>query len=67
MIINEFKGNYKYVYDQWKKENDNTNTPIAAYNAGYIISEKYVVPVDTEKAAKTRGKTAQDMYNIMTK
>ena len=67
MIIKEFDGNYKYVYDQWKKENDNTNTPIAAYNAGYIISEKYVVPVDTEKAAKTRGKTAQDMYNIMTK
>ena len=67
MIINEFNGNYKYVYDQWKKENNNTNTPIAAYNAGYIISEKYVVPVDTEKAAKIRGKTAQDMYNIMTK
>jgi len=67
MIINEFNSNYKYVYDQWKKENNNTNTPIAAYNAGYIISEKYVVPVDTEKAAKIRGKTAQDMYNIMTK
>ena len=67
MVISEFDGEYKYIYDQWKKENNNTFTSTAAYNAGYIICMKYEVPADTEKKAKIRGKTAQDMYDIMTK
>ena len=67
MVINEFNGEYKYIYDEWKKDNNNTYTSNAAYNAGHIICMKYKVPEDTEKKAKIRGKTAQDMYNIMTK
>ena len=65
MIINELKGNNKSIYNQWKK-NNNINTPLAAYNAGYIICNEYEKPKDKEKKGKERGKTAQNMYNIMT-
>ena len=67
MVISELSGDYKYVYNQWNSENSNKNTASAAYNAGYIICKKYEVPADTENQAKKRGKTAQSMYEIMTK
>ena len=65
MIINELSSGYSYVYNQWKNNNSNRDTPQAAYNAGYIITKKYEVPADTENEAKKRGRTANDMYNIM--
>ena len=67
MVIGEFNGDYKYIYNQWNKDNSNKNTATAAYNAGHIICMKYEVPADTANKAKTRGKTAQNMYEIMTK
>ena len=67
MVISELNGDYKYIYNQWKNENTNRNTATAAYNAGYILTMKYEVPADTKNKAKTRGGTAQEMYNIMTK
>jgi len=65
MVISELNGDYKYIYNQWKNENSNRNTAVAAYNAGYILCMKYEVPADTKNKAKVRGGTAQDMYNIM--
>ena len=67
MVIGEFNGDYKYIYNEWNKNNGNKNTATAAYNAGHIICMKYEVPADTANKAKTRGKTAQNMYEIMTK
>ena len=67
MVIGEFTSGYKYIYDEWKKNNKNKNVPVAAYNAGHIICMKYEVPAEREKKAKTRGQTAQDMFAIMTK
>ena len=67
MVIGEFNGDYKYIYNQWNSENSNKNTAKAAYNAGHIICMKYEVPADTANKAKKRGATAQNMYEIMTK
>ena len=67
MVISELSGDYKYIYNEWKNNNSNKNTGLAAYNAGHILCMKYEVPADRENKAKTRGKTAQDIYNIMTK
>ena len=65
MVITELRGNYKFVYDQWKGQNSDVYTEKAAYNAGYIICKKYEVPADTENRAKQRGTTAKEMYNII--
>ena len=67
MVINDLNGEYKYVYDQWKKDNNNTFSSNAAYDAGKVICSKYVMYVDSSRVCITRGKTAQDIYNIMTK
>ena len=67
MVIGELSTGYKYIYDQWKKDNKDKNVPVAAYNAGHIICMKYEVPADTANKARKRGQTAQDMYSIMTK
>ena len=66
MVINELKNGYKFVYNEWKKKNPKANTATAAYNAGYILTMKYEVPADTTNQAKKRGKTAKNMYSIMT-
>ena len=66
MLIQEFSGDYKYIYNQWKNNNSNTNTATAAYNAGHIICVKYEVPADYNNKAITRGNTAKELYNIMT-
>ena len=66
MVINELRNGYKYVYNEWKKKNPKSNTATAAYNAGYILTMKYEVPADTTNQAKKRGKTAKNMYSIMT-
>ena len=65
MIIKEFSGNYKFIYDQWKKENSK-NSLDAAYKAGSIICRKYEVPADYNNKAITRGNTAKELYNLMT-
>ena len=67
MVISELSGDYKYIYNEWKNNNSNKKTGLAAYNAGHILCMKYEVPADRANKAKTRGKTAQDIYNIMTK
>ena len=67
MVIGEFTSGYKYIYDEWKKNNPNKNAPGAAYNAGHIICMKYEVPADTANKAKKRGQTAQEMFSVMTK
>jgi hypothetical protein len=66
MVINELRNGYKFVYNEWKKKNPKSNTATAAYNAGYILTMKYEVPADTTNQAKKRGKTAKNMYSIMT-
>ena len=66
MIISELRGDYSYIYNQWKSDNPITDTPLAAYNAGHILTMKYEVPNDTSNQAKIRGRTANDMYIIMT-
>ena len=59
---NEFENKF----NEWKKKNPKSNTATAAYNAGYILTMKYEVPADTTNQAKKRGKTAKNMYSIMT-
>ena len=66
-IINELEGTYSHIRSTWKKENSNLNSPLAAYNAGYLITKKYEKPKDLEGQAKIRGKTAQNMYSEMVK
>ena len=67
MIIEELSGTNKDIYDDWKKDNKDKNVPIAAYNAGHIICMRYEAPAEKEMKAKKRGKTATDMFSIMTK
>jgi len=56
---------YSYIYEEWKKENPNINTPKAAYNAGLLIANKYEGLEDNKKA-KNRANIAEKMYNAMT-
>jgi uncharacterized protein YjhX (UPF0386 family) len=67
LIINEFSNDYKYIYNNWKKENENKiNSENAAYNAASKICLDYERPSDMENKAKTRGNTAKKIYKIMT-
>ena len=67
LIINEFSNDYKYIYNNWKKENENKiNSENAAYNAASKICLDYERPKDKENKAKTRGNTAKKIYKIMT-
>ena len=66
MIIEELSGRFSDIYNQWNSDNSNKNSGSAAYDAGYRICKKYEVPADTENQAKKRGKTAQNIYEIMT-
>ena len=67
LIINEFSNDYKYIYNNWKKENENKiNSENAAYNAASKICLNYERPSDMENKAKTRGNTAKKIYKIMT-
>ena len=60
LIINEFSNDYKYIYNNWKKENENKiNSENAAYNAASKICLDYERPSDMENKAKTRGNTAK--------
>ena len=63
LIINEFSNDYKYIYNNWKKENENKiNSENAAYNAASKICLDYERPSDMENKAKTRGNTAKKIY-----
>lgn len=68
MIISELKSNsYKYIYDNWKKDNiNNLNSENAAYDAASKICIKYEVPLNKENKAKKRGNTAKQIYKVMT-
>ena len=68
MVINELKSNnYKYIYDNWKKDNiSNLNSENAAFDAASKICIKYEVPSQKEKKAIERGNTAKQIYTIMT-
>jgi uncharacterized protein YjhX (UPF0386 family) len=67
LIINEFSNDYKYIYNNWKKENENKiNSENAAYNAASKICLDYERPSDMENKAKTRGNTEKKIYKIMT-
>jgi hypothetical protein len=66
MIIQELKGEYKKIYNQWKNENNNKNSANAAYNAGHIMCMLYEIPKDAKSKAITRGNTSKEIYNIMT-
>lgn len=66
MVMKELKGSHSYVYNNWKKQNSNTQSTNAAYNAGYIVCKQYEVPADTENRSKQRGNTALEVYKIMT-
>ena len=67
LIINEFSNDYKYIYNNWKKENENKiNSENAAYNAASKICLDYERPSYKEDKAKTRGNTAKKIYKIMT-
>ena len=66
MIIKELASQFGHIYTEWKKNNKNKNisldTPLAAYNAGFILSEKYL---EDNKDADKNGITAINMYSIM--
>ena len=66
MIIQELKGEYKKIYNQWKNENNNKNSANAAYNAGHIMCMRYEIPQDAKSKAIPRGNTSKEIYNIMT-
>ena len=67
LIINEFSNDYRYIYNNWKKENENKiNSENAAYNAASKICLDYERPSYKEDKAKTRGNTAKKIYKIMT-
>ena len=67
MIISELTDENKYakVYNEWKEQNQPAYTSKAAFNAGYILSKKYVIPANTDQNAKKIAETAKNMYIIM--
>ena len=68
MIISELRGKtYEHIYKQWKERNTNLNSPQAASDAGKQIAKEYEIEFNLgENEIKTRGKTAHNMYNVMT-
>ncbi|SHH55223.1 hypothetical protein SAMN02744040_02326 [Tepidibacter thalassicus DSM 15285] len=63
LISKEFNGNYKKIYEEWLSKHSGKNT--AAYEAGSMVCLKYEVPADRYNKAKTRGKSAQKIYQAM--
>ena len=67
MILSDLRGDYKKVYDGWKKENkSNLNSAAAAKSAGSWVCLKYEIPASKEQKAVTRGERAATFYKIMT-
>ena len=66
MILNELQGEFKYIYNNWKKKNiNNINSDIASYNAASDICLYYESPRNKETKAKQRANTAKKIYNIL--
>ena len=66
MIVNELKGSYKKIYNEWKDKNSSDlNSQKSAYDAASILCIKYEVPADRYNKAIKRGDTAKDIYKIM--
>lgn len=66
MILYDFTGDYKGVYNSWKSSNkSDLQCAEAARSAGSIVCTKYEIPVDKDSKAVTRGNKAKEIYNIM--
>ena len=66
MILGEFDGSYRFVYNAWKDGNDDDPASAeAARSAGAIVCLKYEVPADKELKAVTRGAKAASIYRVM--
>ena len=67
MVLYDLKGDYKKVYDTWKKQNAGAlNTVESARSAGSIVTLKYAIPANKEQSAIKRGNRAASFYKIMT-
>ena len=65
-ILEDLQGDYKFVYNNWKKANENARyCPEAANSAGSLICLKYEIPANKETSAVKRGKRAAEFYKIM--
>ena len=66
MILYDLRGDYKKVYNTWKKENAGALDCVeSARSAGSIVCLKYAIPVNKEQQAVTRGNRAAKFYKIM--
>ena len=67
MIVSELtdKDKFAKVHNEWRDKNPEAYGSKAAYEAGYILSKKYVSPAYTDQKAKKIAETAKNMYTIM--
>jgi hypothetical protein len=70
LIIRELEGEYEKVYGNiygpWlDAHGDNMESIQAAYDAGYDLCVKYIIPKDTTDEADKRGIAAKKIYNVM--
>lgn len=60
-MADELKGNFSYVYNNWRKGSK------TAQSAGQIICKEYEKPSDASTQAVKRGNDAAAIYKILTK
>lgn len=66
MILYDFRGSYKGVYNAWLGANASAlGTVEAARSAGSTVCLRYEIPVNKEAKAVTRGNKAVEIYKIM--
>ena len=66
MILYDFRGTYKGVYNAWIGANAGAlGTEDAARSAGSVVCLRYEIPVNKEEKAVTRGNKAAEIYRIM--
>lgn len=65
LIIKELKSSYSYIHDNWKKNHENNLcSEQAAYDAAYLICQKYEVPYDKAQY-EIRANTGKKVFKIM--
>ena len=65
LIIKELKSNYSYIHETWKKNHENNLcSEQAAYDAAYLICQKYEVPFDKAQY-EIRANTGKKVFKIM--
>jgi len=65
--LEDVKQNYISIYPDWRKANAyQLNSDVAAESAAQALCRRYEIPADTEMKAMERGKTAIEIYSIMT-